>query len=259
MDNNKGYSCVRIPSVPVDTIVSSDKKVLTSCKPPVTPNPVFPSTASLTTCTPLEVSQSRNNVFVTVSIPAEAIITLPKYALEIKRITKNLKITQCRFFHAPAPIVAGAPQDCPKLFLAGFVRKDIEFSTPKHATESTVAGDIRDFVVDVPISCVVDLGNVRVPALEFDKQKVFEHLKTQALPAGFSAKDQLMMGDLSEHNSISNKFLNALPTCRLIFSQINEMDDAIDRVPLPGGPFEEGIFRTIQEKMIVTVQVMLTF
>ena len=50
-----------------------------------------------------------------------------------------------------------------------------------------------------------------------------------------------------------------LPTCELIYSQINEMDDALDRVPLPGGPFEEGVFRTLQEKMVVIVQMKLTF
>jgi len=123
-----------------------------------------------------------------------------------------------------------------------------------------VDGVIRDFVVDIPISCVVDLGtSLAVPALQFDRQQEYEYLKTLPLPSGFSAKDKLMMRDLSEHNVISNKFLNVLPTCQLIYSQINEMDDALDRVPLAGGPFEEGVFKTIQEKMVVIVQVMLTF
>ena len=271
MENQIGYSCVRIPSVPIPpctrltpcmTVQASCTTVQTSCEheAPVTPNPIVPVTASLATCTPLAVTQTGNNVFVTVSIPAEAIITLPRYALEIKRITKNLKITQCRFFNAPAPIVAGAPQDTPKLFLGGFVRKDIQYAKVKHQTPTTVDGVIRDFVVDIPISCVVDLGTtLAVPALQFDQQQVYEYLKTLPLPSGFSAKDKLMMGDLSEHNVISNKFLNVLPTCQLIYSQINEMDDALDRVPLTGGPFEEGVFKTLQEKMVVIVQVRLTF
>ena len=37
------------------------------------------------------------------------------------------------------------------------------------------------------------------------------------------------------------------------------MDDAIDRVALVGGPFEEGLFRTVQEKMIILIQLQLTF
>jgi len=58
---------------------------------------------------------------------------------------------------------------------------------------------------------------------------------------------------------VSTEFLNSLPTCKLVFSQINEMDDAIDRVPLKDGPFEEGTFRTIQEKMIILIQLQITF
>ncbi len=266
MKNKKGNSCIRIPSVPLEPSMaaqtSSYKEVKHphEHKVPVMPNPVIPLTATLTTCTPLAVRQRGNSVFVTVSIPAEAIITLPEYALEIKRITKNLKITQCRFFHAPAPIAAGQPQDTPKLFLSGFVRKDIQYSKAKYQTATTVDGTIRDFVADIPISCVADLGrHIKVPGLNFDEEQVFEHLKTQSLPSGFSAKDQLMMGDLAEHNVVSNKFLNELPSCQLIFSQITEMDDAVDRVPLAGGPFEEGVFRTIQEKMVVVVKVRITF
>ena len=37
------------------------------------------------------------------------------------------------------------------------------------------------------------------------------------------------------------------------------MDDAIDREPLKGGPFEEGTFKTVQEKMIILIQLQLTF
>lgn len=37
------------------------------------------------------------------------------------------------------------------------------------------------------------------------------------------------------------------------------MDDALDRVALAGGPFEEGTFRTLQEKMVLVVQVKITF
>ena len=107
---------------------------------PVTPNPVFPTTATLQMCTPIEVVQtSATTVLVTVSIPAEAIFTLPTRALEIKKIRKNLKITQCRFFNFSPP-VPGKPQDTPKLFLGGFVRKDIQYSEATHQTAHTVAG-----------------------------------------------------------------------------------------------------------------------
>jgi len=228
--------------------------------PVVEPNPVFPATASLQMCTPIQLVQtSPTKVLVTVSIPAETIFTLPTRALEIKNIRKNLKITQSRFFNF-SPRVCGKPQDTPKLFLGGFVRKDIQFSEAIRQTAHTVEGVIRDFVVDVPFTCVVDLGrHLAVQPTNFNQQHEYEFLRTQSLPSGFSPKDQLMSGDISEFNMVSNEFFNSLPTVRLVFSQINEMDDAIDRVALVGGPFEEGTFRTVQEKMIILIQLQLTF
>ena len=226
-------------------------------------NPAFISTASLVRCAPLAVNETTpGTVYVTVSIPAESVITLPTAALEIKRISKTVKITQCRFFNAIPAIAPGTPADTAKLFLAGFIRKDIQYTevTAGTPTPTTVAGTIRDFVVDIPVSCVADLGTgFTLPPQTFDQEQVYEYATNNSLPSGFSTKDKLLSGDLSEYNVRSNKFLNVLPSCDLIYSQINEMDDALDRVALVGGPFEEGTFTTLQEKMVLVVQVKITF
>lgn len=227
---------------------------------PEEPNPIFPASATLPMCTPLQVLQtSPTTALVTVSIPAETVFTLPTKALEIKSIRKNLKITQCRFFNFSPPVF-GKPQDTPKLFLGGFVRKDIQYSEPTHQTKHTVEGTIKDFLIDVPWSCVADLGSsLIIPPTLFNQQQEYEFLRTQPLPSGFAAKDKLMSGDRTEFNQVSNEFLNPLPSCTLVYSQINEMDDALDREPLKCGPFEEGTFKKVQEKMIILVQIRLTW
>ncbi|HWQ43169.1 MAG TPA: hypothetical protein VN456_14195 [Desulfosporosinus sp.] len=226
----------------------------------VTPDPVFPKNATLPMCTPVELKKTGpGTMLITVSIPAESIITLPTKALEIKMIRKNLKITQCRFVNCLPP-VSGLPHDTPKLFLGGFVRKDIQYSEVVRHTATTVEGSIKDFVVDIPISCVVDLGKHLIFShVHFKQQKEYEFSSSTPLPSGFSSKEKLLSRDPTEFNLISQEYLNPLPSCELIFSQINEMDDALDRVPLQGGPFEEGVFRTLQEKMIVLMQIRLTF
>ncbi|WP_088186766.1 CsxC family protein [Desulfosporosinus sp. FKA] len=230
---------------------------------PSDPNPAFITTASLVQCAPLAVTQTApGTIYVTVSIPAESVITLPTPALEIKRVSKMLKITQCRFFNPIPPIAAGKPADTAKLFLGGFVRKDIQYTevTAGTPTPTTVAGTIRDFVIDIPVSCVANLGTgFALPPQNFDQEQIYEYFNSSSLPSGFSPKDKLLSGDLSEFNVVSNKFLNVLPTCELVYSQINEMDDALNRVPLAGGPFEEGTFTTLQEKMVVVAQVKVTF
>lgn len=225
---------------------------------PVTPNPVFPSTATLPTCTPLQLVQtSPTTALVTVSIPTEVLFTLPTNALEIKKIKKHLKIVQCRLFNFSPP-VAGRPQDTPKLFLRGFVRKDIQYAEAIRQTPTTVEGVIKDFVIDVPWSCVVELGRSLVlPPTLFGQQQEYQYLNTTSLPSGYSTKDKMMSGDLSELNMVSTEFFNPLPSCTLVYSQINEMDDALDRVSLAGAPFEEGQFRTVQEKMIILVQLQI--
>lgn len=228
--------------------------------PPVTPNPTFPNTATLQTCKPLQFEKSGpESILVTVSIPAESIISLPTKALEIKKITKNLKITQSRFFNC-FPLVYGVPQDTPKLFLGGFVRKDIQYSETMYQTATTVAGVLKDFVVDVPISCVIDLGrHLKFKPIRFNQQKEYGFARSTPLPSGFSEKDPILSSDLTAFNTLSQQFYNQAPSCQLLFSQINEMDDALDRIPLQGGPFEECTFTTLQEKMTILIQLRLTF
>ncbi len=115
-------------------------------------------------------------------------------------------------------------------------------------------------MIDIPISGVADLGTgFTLPPQNFDSEQVYEYSTSKSLPAGFAAKDKLLSGDLSEFNVLSNKFLNPLPTCELIYNQINEMDDALNRTALAGGPFEEGTFTTVQEKMVIVMQVKITF
>lgn len=247
------------PFTPAWVLQTPSTTECTQTSQPIVPNPVFPRTAALPMCTPLESKKTGpNTVLITISIPAESIITLPTPALEIKMIRKNLKITQCRLFSLVPPI-PGIPQDTPKLFLGGIVRKDIQYSEVVRKTATTVEGTIKDFVVDIPISCVVDLGKHIRTSVHFGHQEEYGFSSSTPLPLGFSSKERMLSRDFAEFNIVSQEHFNKLPSCELIFSQINEMDDALDRVPLKGGPFEEGIFKTVQEKMIVLIQFRLTF
>lgn len=227
---------------------------------PVTPNPIMPFTATLPICTPLEIKQiDPRTVLVSVSIPAESVFTLPTKALEIKNIRKNFKITQCRFFNF-VPQVPGVPSDTPKLFIGGFIRKDIQYSEAVQQTATTIEGVIKDYVMKIPISCVVDLGGrLVIPSTLYSKQAEYEYSDPSHLPSGVALKDKLQFSDFAEFNVVNQQFLNLLPNCELIFSQINEMDNALDRIPLHGGPSGEGVFKTIQEKMIILIQLRLIF
>ncbi|MBT9131508.1 MAG: hypothetical protein DDT41_01814 [candidate division WS2 bacterium] len=86
----------------------------------------------------------------TVQISVNSIIDLPEYACEIKNIKKHLKITQCLLL-----------QDTNVLFIKGFVRKNIDYTTRSCSNYQGVCGDIKHCTVDVPFSCTTPVLQIR--------------------------------------------------------------------------------------------------
>ena len=89
----------------------------------------------------------------TIQIVVEANIPLNPPAVEIKRVLKDIFLTQCKL----VPVAFGADQ-CTgvrtvtraKLFVEGYIRKDIEYST------RNCNGMIRDRIANVPFSGFAD-------------------------------------------------------------------------------------------------------
>ncbi len=74
-----------------------------------------------------------------VQIDTEAKIKLNDPAFEIKRIEKQVFLTQCRFI---------PPTD--KVFLEGFIRKNIEYASRTCTKGGSIGGVIKDTTVHVP-------------------------------------------------------------------------------------------------------------
>ncbi|MEW6696891.1 MAG: CsxC family protein [Bacillota bacterium] len=183
----------------------------------------------------------------TVQVNMDSMITLPEPALEIKRIKKRLKVTQCLLL-----------QDTNVLFIKGFVRKNIEYATRGCSNKEGVCGDIRHCTVDVPYSCSTPVVfNGAMPAtLNTNTREEFEFFRTTDLPdREFAEKDFLLSGDFSEFNQVSQEFFNELPFCELISARIVEYDELINRVRPHNVnlPFEEREFRQIEEKMVLFI------
>jgi len=181
----------------------------------------------------------------TVQFNVNAIITLPEPAVEIKNIKKRLKITQCLLL-----------QNTNVLFIKGFVRKNIDYSTQKCATEEGFCGDIRHCTVDTPFQCTTAVtfnGLNPLPVIPSTSTE-FEYFTRKELRGpGFAEKDELLAGDLSEFNQTSTEYFNELPFCELINSQIIEFDEYLNPQKLLGKkvPFEEKYFFKIEEKMVI--------
>lgn len=188
----------------------------------------------------------------TIQVNVSSVIHLPEPALEIKRIKKRLKVTQCLLLQDISPVTPLV------LFIKGFVRKNIDYATRGCSNNEGVCGDIRHCTVDVPFSCTtpVEINGVPPVTLIPNTVQEFEFFRRQPLKGpGFAEKDQLLSGDLSEFNQVSQEFFNELPFCELINARIVEFDEFLNR-RLPLGtklPFEEKEFRRLEEKMVLFI------
>ncbi|QHE52622.1 CsxC family protein [Pontibacillus sp. HMF3514] len=179
----------------------------------------------------------------------DAKIEFPEPVLEIKDIKKQVKLTQCRLL---------LPSN--KLFVKGFVRKNIQYASPctdiENNTTKSVASDLHSYTVDIPFDCVTEVKKyLSMPVMpEVNNRQEFDFMVSKPLGTGFPEKDKLLTNDLSQFHQESSQFYNELPFCELISSKIIEWDEAVDRVSLPGdSPLGEGYFKTIEEKMVVDI------
>lgn len=234
-------------------------------KEPMKSKPCFNSKPPVTTVhnevnnTPVQPNAITNSVVAkvpvvlaetTVQIDLDSMIEFPENVLEIKKIKKNLKITQCRLLLPTS-----------KLFIKGFVRKNIQYAAPKCGDKYAVSSDIKSLTVDVPFSAITELTFITQPQFQATvPEQTFQYFSSQSLPQGFSPKDQLMSNDFTEYNQINQEVFNELPYCELLSSKFIELDEVLDRKMGEvkndkdhriEAPFEEGTFRNIEEKMVI--------
>jgi hypothetical protein len=186
----------------------------------------------------------------TVQIDLDSTISFPEPVLEIKQIKKNLKLVQCRLL---------LPTN--KLFLKGFVRKNIQYATPKSGGQDFVSSNIHSLTVDVPFQVVTRIDFLGYPDFKSNpKTSEFKYFNSSPLPQGYPSKEKLLSGDFSEHNQISEEVFNELPFCELLSSKFIEYDEALNRKmgkvtgscgQMICAPFEEGTFTELEEKMVI--------
>ncbi|TCJ03615.1 DUF3794 domain-containing protein [Cytobacillus praedii] len=182
---------------------------------------------------------------VDVQIHLDALIKFPAPVLEIKDIKKSIKLTQCRLL-LPTK----------KLFVKGFVRKNIQYASPCKNNidyrKKSISSNLLSLTVDIPFQSVTEikdfLAKPDIPLVNMRNE--FDFLVSKHLPNGCQKNKELQTTDLSQFHQESTQFYNELPYCELISSNIIEWDEAIDRCPLPYH-LGEGTFTKMEEKMVV--------
>ena len=183
----------------------------------------------------------------TVQVNVDSIIELPEPAIEIKNIRKHLKITQCLLL-----------QNTNMLFVKGFVRKNIDYSTLGCSNSKGICGDIKHCTIDVPFKFTtpVEFNGIEPAPIVNRTESEFQYFRERELfGPEFADKDKLLSGDLSEFNQTTTEYFNELPFCELISSRIVEFDEYLNptKPHKTTVPFEERVFKNIEEKMGVYI------
>lgn len=171
-----------------------------------------------------------------VQIDSESKIKLNEPAYEIKRIEKQVFLTQCRYI---------PPTD--KVFIEGYIRKNIEYAT-KHCTSGrAISGTIKDTTVHVPFKV-------------YTKVQFFEGLPqiVPNLPPMVARYfDQKRMGkDIREADRSNVEVFNEPVYCELEWSAIFDADIDDKGCPIDGFPNEEE-FKEFTDKSVVYLCIKL--
>lgn len=210
---------------------------------------VFPKTLAMCENAAFEPQLSPTPVFVkvpvilaerTVQVDVEAKIKLDCPAIEIKRIRKQLFLTQCKLL----PRVG-------KLFLSGYVRKNIEYATSKcDGKGDCISGDIKHTTCNVYFDCVTHIP------YELGALPVFSANIEPTLIQTFDPK--AMGADPNEQDFESVQYFNEKIFCELVSVRFDEIDITYDdKKHSRGGWDDEFEFNKITEKLTMFITIKL--
>jgi len=173
-----------------------------------------------------------------IQINVESTIRLESPALEIKRIIKSLFLTQCE-------LIPTDEKKSGKLFLSGFVRKNIEYATTTNVRTGAISGDIRHTTVNIPFNCFAKIDFIEEP--DFEKNEGPFQLEVINCDG--------MGNNASEQNFIQTEKFNEKVFCELIEAKFREKDIILNpRAVSPQFP-NIRVFDTFVEKMVIDVTI----
>lgn len=167
-----------------------------------------------------------------VQIDIEAEIRLEEPALDIKTIDKHIYLTQCKLI-----------PHTDKLFIAGYVQKNIQFSTINCSNNTSISGNIRHTTVNVPFKCVTKI--------QFSKYPIYGKDYKQKL----NVLDETMLSKNQREDSwVHYSKLYEPVYCELEYAKILETDILNKQYTLTNNLSDEKPFQELLEKMVIYVR-----
>ncbi|KZL91205.1 CsxC family protein [Clostridium magnum] len=188
-----------------------------------------------------------------VSIPIMAELKLEDNAIEIKRIKKNVYVTQCHLLPTDPCDTTGT------LFIEGFIRKNIEYATEECSNDEVICGRIKHCTFKVPFKCTTTVCFFRKPVLRgpiflqnppTTEAEIFQ----DTLKSCDVCREPVIGKDPCQQNFKTTEFFNEPIFCELVKAIFNEAD--IHNCPQTSctDPTEQS-FRKITEKVLLTLKI----
>ncbi len=167
-----------------------------------------------------------------IQIDSESKIKLNEPTYEIKRIEKQVFLTQSRYI---------PPTD--KVFIEGYIRKNIEYAVKTCSRGSAIGGSIKDTTVHVPFKAYT--------RVDFKG----EHPQvTPNLPSMVARyfDEQRMGKNIREADRSNIEIFNEPVYCELLWSAVFDADIDNCGTPIEGFPNEE-VFQEFTDKSVVFI------
>ena len=188
-----------------------------------------------------------------ITIPIMAELKLEERAIEIKRIKKNVYVTQCHLLPTEPCDTTGT------LFIEGFIRKNVEYATEECSGEGVICGRIRHCTFNVPFKCTTTVHFFKKPVLRgpiftpnppTTETEIFE----DTLRDCDVCSEPIIGNDPCQQNFTSTEFFNEPVFCELVSATFNETDIHKHPRTCCENPTEQS-FRRITEKVLLTLKI----
>lgn len=185
-----------------------------------------------------------------ITIPVEAVITLDQVAMEIKRIKKNVYLTQSRLI----PFSQDNRKGTGMLFIEGFVRKNIEYATQTcpTCTSSNVCGEIRHCTVEVPFNFTTRVNFLREPIFNGNTTPRELQFFTDKLQGCDSCSDSIIGRNPCDQSFFFTEVFNEKPFVELVRADITEIDIHTNPTVNCETPTEQR-FTQLTEKIVINL------
>jgi hypothetical protein len=171
-----------------------------------------------------------------IQIDSESKVKLNEPSYEIKRIEKQVFLTQCRYI---------PPTD--KVFIEGYIRKNIEYATKSCTSRTGIGGSIKDTTVHIPFKAYTKV--------DFDGK--LPHIIPNPPASVARYFDEKRMGkNIREADRSNIEIFNEPVYCELEWSAVFDADIDNKGIPIDGFINEEE-FQEFTDKSVVYLCIKL--